>query len=113
MAAADGGDGAVVDPGRNGAELRGLQPFDDLIGTKPGRQVDIAEWKMQQIVADRTADVARQSFVGSKRFEHPRHAAPQAPRFRIDFQLHRSLRDKFTSMAAVAPQILRSFHTIS
>ena len=113
MAAADGSDRAMIDARRNGADLRGLQPLDDLLRAKPGRQIDVAEGKVQQIVADRAADIAGQSFVGSKRVEHTGHAAPLAPFLGVDLQLHWSLRDRLTIIAAVAPQILRSFHTIS
>jgi hypothetical protein len=112
MAAADGGDGAVSIPVGTARSFAASSRSTTSSGRSRVARSTSLNGRCSRSSRPH-ADVARQSFVGSKRFEHPRHAAPQAPRFRIDLQLHRSLRDKFTSMAAVAPQILRSFHTIS
>ena len=41
----------------------------------PGREVDVADGKAEELVADRAADIAGQALVGAERVEQPAHAA--------------------------------------
>ena len=103
----------MVDPGRDCLDLRRLQPLDDFLGAKPRGEIDVADRQAEQIVADRAADIARQALVGAERVEQPAHARALAPFRGVELQLHCSLRDRLTIIAAVAPQILRPFQSIS
>jgi hypothetical protein len=113
MPVADRGDGAMVDAGRNGLDLRRLQALHDLVRSKPRGEVDVAHREIEQIVPHRAADVTGQPLAGAERVEEPLHPAAAAPFFGIDPQVHCSLRERLTIMAAVAPQILRPFQRIS
>ena len=57
-AVADGGDRAVLEPGGNAANPRGIEPGDRLGGFERGGDVDISCRKPQHRVAHRAADVA-------------------------------------------------------
>ena len=103
----------MVDPSRNGLDFRFFQPPDHVIGRDAGRKVDVADGKREEIVAHGAPDVARQPFVGAERGEQPPHAAFLAPLCGVEAQLHCSLRERLTIIAAVAPQILRSSQIIS
>ncbi len=103
----------MVYAGGNGADFRGFQPGNDLFGVEPRRQVDVVDRKVKQFVADRATDVARQSLVGAERVEQPGHPAAPAPFGGVQLHDHCSLRERLTITAAVAPQILRPFQTIS
>lgn len=103
----------MINTGRNSFDSRPLEAFDHFVGGNTRRKVDIADGKSKEIVADRTSDIAGQSLLGAKRRKEPLHSAFVAPLGRIEGQCHWSLRDKLTIMAAVAPQILRSFQMIS
>ena len=114
MTVADGGDRAVVDARRDGLDLGLLEPLDHLVGLEAGREVDVADRQVEEVVADRAADIARHALVGVERVEQPRHAAAACATWRrSSLSVHWSLRDRLTIIAAVAPQILRPFHTIS
>ena len=93
--------------------LRLLEPRDHFVGRDPGGKIDVADRQAEQIVAHRAADVARQPLVGAERRQQP--LMPRCLRHfgGVEVQLHCSLRDRLTIIAAVAPQILRSFHMIS
>ena len=103
----------MIEPGRDRLDLGLFEPGDDLVRLQPGREVDIVDGKAQQPVAHRAADVAGQSLVGAERCKQALDAADPAPLGRVELQLHRSLRDRLTIIAAVAPQILRPFQSIS
>ena len=77
------------------------------------RKVDVADREPKQLVAYRAPDVARQSFVRAQRVQQARHSADAPPFGSVEFHLHWSLLDRLMSIAAVAPQILRPFQTIS
>ena len=103
----------MFDTGGNGANFGRFEPLDDFFGPQPGCKVEVADGQVQEIVAYRAADIARQALVGSKGLEQASHASLATPPVGIDPQLHCSLRERLMIIAAVAPQILRSFHTIS
>jgi hypothetical protein len=111
MAIADGGDRAMLDARRHRLETRGLKPFDHLVGAQASGEIDIVDGQAEKTVADRSADVAGLPFAAAERVEKLRHAAMPAPFLRVEPQLHRSRRDRLTSMAAVAPQIRLPFHS--
>ena len=74
--------------------------------------------EMEKVVPNRAANVPRQALLRSERVEQAAHAAAAAPLGRVELervrgQLHCSLRERLTMIAAVAPQILRPFHNIS
>jgi len=103
----------MVDSRRHRLDLCRLQPIDDLLRADTGRQVQIADRKTEQVVTHGSTDISGGTFVSVERPQQLRHAAALAPFCRVELQLHCSLRDRLTIMAAVAPQILRSFHMIS
>jgi hypothetical protein len=51
--------------------------------------------------------------LGAQSCEEPGHSPDPAPLGGVQLQLHLSLRERLTIIAAVAPQILRPFQTIS
>jgi hypothetical protein len=102
----------VRNPGRDDLHSDRLEPLDDLFGTDAGREVDVADWNAEQIVANRSADVAGQAVIGAQRFQQPIHAAAAAPFAGVELQLHCSLRERLTSIAAVAPQMFRPFQSM-
>src|SRR5690242_3341196 len=112
MTVADCGDRPMIDAGRNSLDLRILKSPHHLFGWNACREVDIADGEIEEIVADGSADVARESFLRAERLEQPLHASPAPPLCRIDSQRHCSRRERFTIIAAVAPQILRPFQRI-
>ena len=69
MPVADRGHRAVIDAGWHGFDLGLFKPSNDLVWRKPGREVDIVDGEPEQIVTDRTADVAGQPFLGTERGE--------------------------------------------
>ena len=116
MAVAHRRDRAVLDACRHGLDLRRFKAFDHLLRVQPRREVDVADRQAEQLVANRAANVAGQPLVAAERVKQPRHALDGAPIARIELQLHVSRvrrRDRLTMIAAVAPQILRPFHSIS
>ena len=86
---------------------------NDFVRLEPRREIDVVDRQAEQAVAHRPADIARQPLVRAKRGEQPRHPADSAPFGGVELQLHLSLRDRLTIIAAVAPQILRPFQSIS
>src|SRR5436190_1674927 len=107
IAVADRGDGAVVDTGRDSLYLCLFEPSHDVVRRDSRREVDVVDRKTKEVVADRPANVAREAFVSVERAQKARHSAFLAPLGGVQLQLHRSLRDRLTIIAAVAPQILR------
>ena len=67
----------------------------------------------EQLVANRPADEACQTLFGAHYGQQLAHTELLLPFRDVELQFHCSLRDKFTIIAAVAPQILRSLHIIS
>ena len=112
-AVADGGDGAMIDPRRHRLDPCRLEAGHDVIGQEAGGEVEVADRQAEQLVAHRSADIARHPGIGVERFQHARHAAPLAPFRGVELHRQLSLRDRLTIIAAVAPQILRPFHSIS
>ena len=108
LAVADRGDGAMIDAGRNRLDPRRLESLDHFVGTNPRGEVDVVDRQAEQFVAHRAADIAGQAVVGAERLQQPPDAAAAAPLGGVELQLHCSLRDRLTSIAAVAPQILPS-----
>ena len=88
LAVADRGYGAVIDACRDSLDLRCFKPLDDLFRTKPGREVEIADRKPKQIVANRSADITRCAAVGIKRPQQLGHAAAFAPLGGVEPQFH-------------------------
>ena len=113
MAIADRSNGPMINSCGNRLDPHLFEPLDDLFGTQACGKIDIVDRQTEQLVAYSTADVARQALVGTERIEYPRHAADCPPLLRIELQLHCSLRERLTMIAAVTPQILRPFHKIS
>ena len=103
----------MVDSGRNGLDPRLLQPLDDLLRPKPGCEVDVADRQPEELVADRAADVAGQPRARAQRAQQACHPAAVAPFRGVELQRHCSRRERLTIIAAVAPQILRPFQSIS
>ena len=111
--AADSRHRSVIDARGDGPNLGRLQPRDHLVGSQPCREVEVADRQVQEFVTNRAAHVAGQAFLCSESVKQAGHASLTTPPVGIDLQLHCSLRDRLTIIAAVAPQIFRSFHTIS
>ena len=113
LAIADGSDGAMVYTGRNGLDPGALEPADNFLRSYAGREVDVTDRKAKQIVANRPANETGHAVGRTQCVEQARHAPTFPPFLRIQFHGHRSRRDRFTSIAAVAPHILRFCHAIS
>jgi hypothetical protein len=113
LALADGSDSAVLDAGGNRPDARGRQAFHDGFGPQFRSKVDIADGKPQQLVAHGSPDVAREAFARAKRSQQRGDARTRTPGVCIQLHCHCSRRDRFTSIAAVAPQIRRPAHSIS
>ena len=88
LAVADRGQSAMVDPGRDDLDFRLFQPLDDFLGADPRGEIDVAHREAQQLVADRSADIAGQPLVGAERIQQPAHALALAPFRRVERQLH-------------------------
>ena len=52
-----------------------FEAADDLLRPQAGRQVDIVDRQVQEIVANRAADIARQPVGSAQGVEHRGHAA--------------------------------------
>ena len=113
VSVANGGNRAMVDARRHRFDPGLLQPPHHLIRSNAGRKVDVVDGQAKQIVAYRSAHEARKTLVGAERLEQALRPAFLPPLCGVELQRHSNLRDRLTIMAAVAPQILRSFHTIS
>ena len=62
--------GAVLDAGRHALDAGGPGAADHLGGQRRGRNIDLADGKLHQRVADRAADRARLLAVTVEQFEH-------------------------------------------
>ena len=83
-------------------------------GSKPGGEVDVADRQAEQVVANRAADIARQALLGAERVEQPRPCPRRLRHFAASsFSSIAACATRLTIIAAVAPQILRPFHSIS
>ena len=51
----------------NGLDLRLLEAPHHFVGRDPGRKIDVADREPEQIIADRSADVAGETVVGVQR----------------------------------------------
>ena len=88
----------------------GKQTTTGLVAPKPFRII-FPEGFTREDMAHRVADVS--GIAKRERGKQPSHSALLAPLGGIERQRHCSLRDRLTIMAAVAPQIRRSFQLIS
>lgn len=113
MSITDGSDSAMVDSRRHGFDARFFEALHHRLGRNPGREIDVADRQAEEVVSNCTTDVASQPFVCAERIEETLHPPLLAPFWSVERQHHCSLRERLTIIAAVAPQILRSFHTIS
>ena len=78
----------MVDPGRDDLDFRLFQPLDDFLGADPRGEIDVAHREAQQLVADRSANIAGQPLIGAERIQQPAHALALAPFRRVERQLH-------------------------
>ncbi len=114
LARHDGGDRAVGEPGRNRLDPGLAEPIHHLLRRQSGGEVDVADRKPEQRVADAAADIARVAVPGAERREQGLHPFPPLPgRLGKLHSASSSRRDRLTIIAAVAPQIRRPSHSIS
>ena len=113
MATADRSDCAVIDPGWHCLDFCLPEPAQDRLRVEPRSEVHVGVRDAEQLVANGPADEACQALFGTQHGQQLAHAELLLPFCDVELQLHCSLRDKFTIIAAVAPQILRSLHMIS
>ena len=82
--AEDGGDGAVVDAGRNRLDAGCLEAGDHGLGRRLRRDVDVADGAAQDGVANAAADEARGLTLGAQRRHHGHGLVRRHPRLGID-----------------------------
>ena len=109
---ADGGDGPVIDARRHGLDSDLVEALDYLFRLEAGGEIDVADRKVEEVVPHRASNIARGALIGIESLQQPRHSTAAAPFGGVDSQVHWSLRERLTIIAAVAPQILRPFQTI-
>jgi hypothetical protein len=109
----DGSNRAVREAGRNRLDPRILESLDHLLWRQARGNVDIGDVDPEQRVAHRTTDEARLALRRAENFRQCFEAVPFAPRRSREYQDHLRRRARLTIIAAVAPQIRRSFHMIS
>ena len=105
----DGGDRAMRDSGRHRLEPTVAHAADDHLGRQRRRQIDIGDRQAQQHVAHRPTDEPRLQPLGQR----DQFGAVGPGRGTGRHAAHCIRRDRLTIIAAVAPQMRRSFHIIS
>ena len=105
----DDRDRAMRDAGRHRLESTGAHPVDHRLGRQRRRQVDIGDGQAQQHVAHRAADETTLQPLGKS----DQLGAVGPGRGAGRHAVHCIRRDRLTIIAAVAPQMRRSFHNIS
>ena len=111
-----GGDGSnrtVRQAGRDRLDPRILESLDHLLRGQARGDIDIGDVDPKQRVAYCAPDEARLALRRAENFRQCFETVPFAPRRSREYQDHLRRRARLTIIAAVAPQIRRSFHMIS